>query len=288
MSHDTASSHPLYHPCEALRPPDHIQASVGAAVELHDPAPETVAGTILDRPTLVIILSRGTAVLSWREGLNGQRRPIHQQSAWFIPAGVPHATRWLEPARVLRISFPALPAELADAPVPGEPLLVRLVDIERMCWNVAFLSRQLQAHQAVPAALSAQFVHEAIAFARLVLICLLGPAPLYRNRGLAIDRFESVADFIEDNIGLKFNRETLARTDGQSLSHFARVFKERIGLTPRQYIDRRRCIRARELIERGMKLSDVAAAVGFFDQPEMCKKFNLVFGRPPRTYSKSD
>lgn len=289
MPNDTAfPSHPK-DPNQAgdlLRPLQSVQTAGAPAVELCDPASEITAGTTLDKPTLIVGFSRGAAVVSWRDSSGLQRRPIHQQSVWFVPAGVPHSANWLEPAKLLRVRFELPHLRLVGASDKSEAMLVRLVDLERMHWNLASLSRQLQAACAdTSTAISDEFVVTAAEFSLQVLACLIGPGSMYHKNGLAVERFESVSDFIETNITIKFSRETLARADGQSLHHFARMFKQRIGLTPRQYIDHRRCSRAREMIEQGQKLAEVAAAVGFFDQSEMCKKFNLVFGRPPSSYS---
>ena len=292
MPNDTASpSHPKV-PNQAgdlLRPLQSVQTAGAPAVELSDPAQEIPAGTTLDKPTLIVGFSHGAAVVSWRDSSSLQRRPIHQQSVWFVPAGVPHSANWLEPAKVLRVRFELPHLLLVGASDKSEAVLVRLVDLERMHWNLAVLSRQLQAICDDPTGASSdEFAAIAAEFGLQVLRCLIGPGAMYHKSGLAVERFESVGDFIEANITIKFSRETLARADGQSLHHFARMFKQRIGLTPRQYIDLRRCSRAREMIEQGQKLAEVAAAVGFFDQSEMCKKFNLVFGRPPSTYAPAN
>lgn len=255
MPNDTVSpSHPN-DPNQAgdlLRPFQSVRAADAPAVELCEPAPETPAGTTLDKPTLIVRLSRGAAVVSWSDSSGLQRRPIHQQSVWFVPAGVPHSANWLEPAKLLRVRFEPSHLLLVGACDKSDAVLVRLVDLERMYWNLAMLSRQVQATCDDPTgAISNESAITAAEFGLQILACLIGPGAMYHKSGLAVERFESVGDFIEANITIKFSRETLARADGQSLHHFARMFKQRIGLTPRQYIDRRRCSRAREMIEQG-------------------------------------
>lgn len=288
MSHDTVSPHSPHSPDDTQRPDSSPQAA-SPEVEFCDPAPRTAPGSICAYPTLIVVLSRGAAVLSWRDASGIVRLPIHQQSVWFVPAGVVHATHWLEPARLVRVTFHPQHLQFAGPGGHTQPILVRLVDLARLNWNLAFLSRRLLGTiPELPAIPPEKFLALATEFSLLAIRCLIGPEATFLPNGLAVERFESVCDFIEENITIKFSRETLARADGQSLHHFARMFKQRIGLTPRQYIDRRRCCRAREMIEQGQKLADVAAAVGFFDQSEMCKKFNLVFGHPPSTYSPAN
>ena len=231
-----------------------------------------------------VTLNRATALLSSQVPGNATTRtPISDQSVWLVPAATPHSAHWHEPVLLLRIFL--RPDEVASVlgadPMP--PRVVRLADLVRICWPIAEIIGEAQTVLAgglgVPLAVSR--AHE---LALHILRALHGPTACCRQDGLTDERFGAVTDFIEANLTQKLSREFLARTDGQSLHHFARMFKVRTGLTPRQYVDRRRCFRARELIQAGRRLVDAAAEVGFFDQPEMCRKFNAVFGCPPGTF----
>ena len=64
----------------------------------------------------------------------------------------------------------------------------------------------------------------------------------------------------------------------------ARQFKAMFGTSPYRYLLMRRLDLARELIEHGRRLVDVAAEVGFADQSHLTRAFKSAFGLSPARY----
>lgn len=222
---------------------------------------------------VLLILSPTAGLLTSRDAAgNPTRTPTATETVWFVPARTPFAAHWHGPVSIICLR------PLTEAYEFPFPRVFRLVDLARLDWelNRLYLSFQ-QALSAQPSI--------ANLLTRRVLAVLAENETHWRTAGLSTERVQATCDFIEEHLSQNLSRELLAEADGQSLHHFVRMFKLRTGMTLRQYIARRRCFRARELIESGERLAEVAAAVGFFDQPEMCRKFNDVFGCPPSKFA---
>jgi AraC family transcriptional regulator len=70
--------------------------------------------------------------------------------------------------------------------------------------------------------------------------------------------------------------------------HFARLFKNTTGLAPHKFVLRLRLERAKRLIaSRQLPLTDIALAVGFFDQAHFTNVFRRAFGMTPKAFAKA-
>lgn len=69
--------------------------------------------------------------------------------------------------------------------------------------------------------------------------------------------------------------------------HMIRRFADENGLTPHKFQLQCRIRKAQELLENGMKVVDVAAAVGFCDQSHLDRVFRKQVGISPEEYIKS-
>jgi AraC family transcriptional regulator len=65
--------------------------------------------------------------------------------------------------------------------------------------------------------------------------------------------------------------------------HFSRQFKRSTGLSPHQYVVRKRVERAKELlINTDLTLYEVAISVGFVDQSHLAKHTKRLLGVSPK------
>ena len=90
---------------------------------------------------------------------------------------------------------------------------------------------------------------------------------------------------IEDNFQRKISIEELADITHLSESHFQRVFKSNIGISPMRYLQNLRIEKAKELIKIRNSFTDVAYDTGFFDQSHFNKYFKINVGMIPKRYA---
>ena len=64
----------------------------------------------------------------------------------------------------------------------------------------------------------------------------------------------------------------------------AEAFKKKTGMTPYAWLKRLRLERGKLLLARGLPVSEVALAVGFFDQSHFHHGFRQAFGLTPADY----
>jgi AraC family transcriptional regulator len=94
--------------------------------------------------------------------------------------------------------------------------------------------------------------------------------------GLSPWQLRRVLDFLIAHLNDDPTIAELARECGLSSGYFARAFRKTTGITPHQWLIRKRVERARELLlGNGLRLADIALACGFVDQSH----FSRVFGR---------
>lgn len=83
--------------------------------------------------------------------------------------------------------------------------------------------------------------------------------------------------------------EALASEEGLSLRTMQRLFQEYVGVAPKWVIRRYRLQEAAWRISLGShhSLSDLAAALGYFDQAHLAREFTQMFGCSPSEYQRS-
>ncbi|MBP3856958.1 MAG: helix-turn-helix transcriptional regulator [Ruminiclostridium sp.] len=98
---------------------------------------------------------------------------------------------------------------------------------------------------------------------------------------------DSSVDHINRHYGEEITLERLAAMSGVSLQHFCRVFRAKLGMRPMEYLARTRVTQAKILLgETDMKISDIAAAVGFGEQNYFGITFKKYEGVSPTEYRK--
>jgi len=111
------------------------------------------------------------------------------------------------------------------------------------------------------------------------------PGALSRADGVKPHRFQRVTEFIDANLGQDLSLATLAAEACLSRVHFVRQFKRLTGLSPHQYVLRRRVERAATLLKnRDTCLKALALDVGFSSQSHLTEAFRRVYGTTPGAY----
>jgi len=106
----------------------------------------------------------------------------------------------------------------------------------------------------------------------------------YRG-GLSPYKLRQVTDYIRDNLSNNLSLAEMANLLQMGPCHFARAFKESTGLSPHQYVLRRRVERALQMLkETPSNLADIAYDLGFSSQGHFTTVFSKIVGVTPSSY----
>ncbi|MCC8953211.1 helix-turn-helix transcriptional regulator [Bradyrhizobium sp. Pear77] len=111
------------------------------------------------------------------------------------------------------------------------------------------------------------------------------PAQGFVRGGLSPRVLRRLREYIDANIEQRISVEALARLANLSVCYFVRAFKQSVGLTPHDYLIRRRVERTMEMLSStDLSLSEIALAAGFADQSHCARRFRQHVGMSPRDY----
>lgn len=109
-----------------------------------------------------------------------------------------------------------------------------------------------------------------------------------RRGGLPTWRAKRALAYIEANLASKITIGGMADVVSLSKSHFSRAFKQSMGSCPMTYVATRRVERAKLMITSSReRLSDIALACGFVDQPHLNRYFRRLVGMSPGLWRRS-
>jgi AraC-like DNA-binding protein len=105
--------------------------------------------------------------------------------------------------------------------------------------------------------------------------------------GISPKVLQRVCAYIDKNLDKNIELAHLARVTGLSKCHFARAFKQSIGITPHYYVMRKRVEYASMLLrETDIPLTQIALRCGFSDQSHLCRRFRMIFNSTPRAFRR--
>jgi AraC-like DNA-binding protein len=101
-------------------------------------------------------------------------------------------------------------------------------------------------------------------------------------------RFEAVKKHLHDNLQSGIGVSEMANKAGLSRSHFARLFKETEGMSPRDYVEDLRLRRALSLLySQSLSVKEIAISCGIPDVNYFCRLFRRHTGMSPGEYRRS-
>jgi AraC family transcriptional regulator len=107
------------------------------------------------------------------------------------------------------------------------------------------------------------------------------------NKRLSDRRLRQVFVYIENNLAENIALADLAAVVDLSVSHFNVLFREAAGLSPHQYLIRRRVERAKDLLSEGkLSISQIATESGFAHQSHLARHMRRMLGVTPKALLK--
>ncbi|HEX4152722.1 MAG TPA: helix-turn-helix domain-containing protein [Steroidobacteraceae bacterium] len=97
---------------------------------------------------------------------------------------------------------------------------------------------------------------------------------------------QEVQRWIAANPAADHSVQHLAQRTGLSPRHFARLFRQEVGITPATWVEEARVTAARRLLESGVAPKQTASQCGFADSDTLRRAFVRVVGITPAEYRK--
>lgn len=98
------------------------------------------------------------------------------------------------------------------------------------------------------------------------------------------DRMNAAIDYIEDNLAGETDLKVMADKACCSVFHFQRMFFAILGLTPAEYVRRRKLtLAARDITSSDARIIDIAVKYGYNSPVSFARAFRNVHGINPRT-----
>ena len=108
-----------------------------------------------------------------------------------------------------------------------------------------------------------------------------------RERMRNHNRLEPVFDYMDCNYYIRVKLKELATLVNMSVPNFSLVFKKTIGISPMEYLNRVRIVKASQaLLETDLKIIDIAADCGFCSMSNFIENFKIYTGKVPKEFRK--
>ena len=109
-----------------------------------------------------------------------------------------------------------------------------------------------------------------------------------KSRGLTSLQLRRVEEYIEANLGEVIQLHELSSASGLSVSHFVRQFRRTTGLSPHQFLLRRRVDHAQRLLTHTDEtVAQIALSCGFSHQEHLTHTFKRFTGATPASYRRA-
>ena len=113
------------------------------------------------------------------------------------------------------------------------------------------------------------------------------PSAATRGRERAPRAVRLARALLHDAWADKITLDDLATHAGLDKFHLVRAFRAEVGLPPYEYLTHVRVSKAKELLQRGGLVAEVAQTVGFYDESQLHRHFRRIVGITPGSFSRS-
>jgi AraC-like DNA-binding protein len=211
-----------------------------------------------------------------RYDLHRHARGADRSTVGILPPHVVHDGRTHGPGYHKRVLY-------LESAVIGQELIGAAVD-ESSVQGAGLRSAIAAVHDTISCADDALEAETRLAFVteriRRALGARTGDAKQHRT-----DLAEQLRAFLDDHLVETVTMSAASVAIGADQTQLARAFVAAFNIPPHAYVLGRRLDLARDRILDGEPLADVAAAVGFFDQAHMTRRFKRFLGTTPGRFA---
>ncbi len=225
---------------------------------------------------VLIVCVRGAG---WCE-IGGVRHTVRAGQVLVVPPGEPHSyqadqddpwTVWW-----LHVAGPDLPELLRTSRLTARAPVREVPDLYRVVGLVEEVVRVLERDSAATSLL----VASGAAWHLLAILSALSDDP-----GVDSSPIDRARDYLREHLADHLSINDLAAMAHLSASHFASLFRARVGVPPLRYLTDLRMARARELLDTTDRtIASIAEEVGYRDPFYFSRQFSAIHGVTPRAY----
>lgn len=210
----------------------------------------------------------------------------------IIPAGMSHRCSWDSEAQFMVLALePDLLKQMGQDWVNPDrlQLLPRFMDAEDdFVQRLGSTLRTEAESGGLGSPLMVDSLKTSLAVHLLRHYCATQPRLSSISGGLSVANWNQVKAYIDAHLHQNLKLVELAAIAQISPTYFARLFKQSEGITPHQYILKRRSDRAQSLLRHSeLSLADIAVRVGFCDQSHLTRCFKRLVGVTPTQFRQS-
>jgi AraC family transcriptional regulator len=232
----------------------------------------------------------------WLEGkLNSERR--HQGDIAIVPANVTQRCNWQTTAEFAILAVdPALLKQVGQDLVNPDriELIPRFMSQQDALLQGIFstIKDELEAGKAGTGKIGGNLLIDSlkttVAIHLLRNYCTTQPKFSSHADGLSPLILRQVTEYIHEHLDQDLRLMELAAIAQISPYYFLRLFKQKTGVTPHQYILECRIEQAKHLLQHSeLSLAEIAVRVGFCDQSHLTRCFKRIVGVTPKQLSRS-
>lgn len=94
-------------------------------------------------------------------------------------------------------------------------------------------------------------------------------------------------EYLRERLADPITLDDLAAHASLDKFHLCRAFRAQIGMPPHMYLTHLRVQRAQQLLTQGVRASELAPRVGFYDQSQLTRHFRRIVGVTPARYGNA-
>lgn len=262
----------------------------GIVVEHHELAPAELPEHFVEGHRLMVAVHSGTPIpFEWKQNGRWHRQLLKPGDFSLQTHGEPNAPRWTENLKILAIAIePQFVERIFGESATNDRVAFR----ERRCETDGVIAR-FAAHfrqELENPAYTGKLYGESLAMA-FSFHLLERHGNLSHNLKMPAGRLSSgqmrrALEFIHARLSDDLSIEQIAAESFLSPFHFARLFRNTVGVTPHQFVLQSRIERAKRLIRTApyLNLTEIGLSVGFFDQAHFTKSFKRATGTTPKNF----
>lgn len=236
-------------------------------------------------------LSGGSLGERWLDG-KCRRETRSLGDTAIIPAGISHRCNWDSSAQYLILAIePALLKQVGQDWV--NPDLIELMpqfmtEKDTLIQGILSTLKAEVEFGGIGGNLLVDSLKTALAIHLLRSYSTTGPKLSNYADGLSATKLTLVREYINAHLQQDLKLVEIAAIAQMSPYHFLRLFKQKLGITPHQYILQRRIEKAKSLLhESKLSIAEIAVTVGFCDQSHLNRCFKRLVGVTPKQLLKA-